>query len=306
MAVWPDGSRSIRPKVSSPYGPRTGGAYSFHYGTDFILYTDMKAILAGKVTYVGYLNPAAGNVIVIDSVDNGRAVTIVRMHTESASVRKGDVVAEGQSIGRMGDSGNATGACDHVEIRYWSGAKMTTVDPVPWIHARLAGAAPSNVAVGKNTTKRPTKDVQRLVGAVQDGIYGPATTAKVKMWQARNGVTADGIWGPKSDAKGFPVKPKPKPKPPAGYPKVTIANISRIGDVRGLQKIARLGGYRGGIDNKWGPGSQSGFALWLRNAGYKSVSDWLRKRWGYVGDDYLGPNMTAALRRANTQNLRAL
>lgn len=307
MAVWPNGSRTSRPSVSSPYGPRAGGAFSFHYGADFTGYTDLRAVLGGKVTFAGWLNDAGGYSVAIDSVVDGRTVTIVRMHAASLSVGRGDLIAEGQIIGRMGRSGNATGNCDHVEIRYWASGVMTTVDPLPWIAARLSSPAPAAVVVGKNTTKRPTKDIQRLVGATQDGVYGPVTTAKVKAWQSRNGLVADGIWGPKSDAKGFPpAKPAPKPAPKPAYPKVTVANISRIGDVRGLQKIARLGGYRGPIDNKWGPGSQSGFATWLRAAGYRSVADWLRRRWGYVGDDYLGPNMTAALRRANTQNLRAL
>jgi peptidoglycan hydrolase-like protein with peptidoglycan-binding domain len=304
MAVWPNGSRTTRPRVSSAYGYRTGGAFSFHYGADCTGYTELKAVLGGKVTFAGWLNDAAGYSIAIDSVDGGQSVTIVRMHAESISVRRGDTVVEGQTIGLMGSTGNATGDCDHVEIRFWTAGKMTTVDPIPWIAARIAPPAPAALSVGRNLTKRPTKDIQRLVGAIPDGVYGPATTAKVKSWQKANGLTADGIWGPKSDAKGFPVK-KSTAKPTA-YPKVSIANVSRIGDVRGLQKIARLGGYRGAIDNKWGPGSQSGFALWLRSAGYKSVSDWLRKRWGYVGDDTLGPKMTAALRRANTENFKAL
>jgi peptidoglycan hydrolase-like protein with peptidoglycan-binding domain len=38
--------------------------------------------------------------------------------------------------------------------------------------------------------------VQRVVGADQDGIYGPTTARLVSTWQKRNGITADGVVGP--------------------------------------------------------------------------------------------------------------
>lgn len=63
---------------------------------------------------------------------------------------------------------------------------------------------PATEGTGVNVTSRPVGDIQNLVGAEADGIYGPDTTAKVKAWQAANGLVADGDWGPLSDAKGFP------------------------------------------------------------------------------------------------------
>lgn len=78
-----------------------------------------------------------------------------------------------------------------------------------------ASTGGSNASIGKNITSRPTADIQRLVGANPDGIYGADTTAKVKVWQKNHGLTPDGIWGPKSDAKGFPATSKPTTKAPA-------------------------------------------------------------------------------------------
>lgn len=37
--------------------------------------------------------------------------------------------------------------------------------------------------------------VQQVVGAVPDGVYGPATAAAVARFQARLGITPDGVWG---------------------------------------------------------------------------------------------------------------
>lgn len=98
-------------------------------------------------------------------------------------------------------------------------------------------------------------------------------------------------------------------KPPSNtpnYPKVSLNTIARIGDVRGLQKIARLNGGNTKIDNKWGPQSKKGFKRFLKRYYGGSILTWLRKRWGYVGDDRQGPVMEAALKRANAENFRAL
>jgi peptidoglycan hydrolase-like protein with peptidoglycan-binding domain len=46
------------------------------------------------------------------------------------------------------------------------------------------------------------KDIQGIVGADIDGVYGPDTTRKVREWQERvGGLVVDGFWGPASQAK---------------------------------------------------------------------------------------------------------
>jgi len=141
MALMPNGTLSL-PPISSGYGPRSGGAFSFHYGTDFVGYSQIRAILGGTVTFAGVLTAAAGNSVAVDSRDplTGKTVTIVRMHMGAIHVRKGQVVGEGTVLGLMGSSGNATGPCDHVEIRYWSGSSFTTENPVTWLKARVGGS----------------------------------------------------------------------------------------------------------------------------------------------------------------------
>ena len=116
-----------------------------------------------------------------------------------------------------------------------------------------------------------------------------------------------------------PANPKPvkKPSKPAEQAHDNPFNIPAV---RGLQKISRLYGYRGQIDNIWGAGSQAGWAEFLRrNWGYagndvygpvmwKATQRWLRDKWGYKGaiDGIRGPLTRDALKRAEAGNWKSL
>jgi murein DD-endopeptidase MepM/ murein hydrolase activator NlpD len=158
MTVWGNGTAK-KPAVSGSgkFGaPRPGGRT--HAGADFIGYSDLKAIEAGRVTFAGVLTEAAGQTIAIDLPDkiSGCTVTIVRMHIakNTFKVGVGDQVRAGQSIGTMGATGNAEGDCDHVEIRFWKNDVLQKVlDPEVWI----AGRVPMVAALGAGTATRKAK-----------------------------------------------------------------------------------------------------------------------------------------------------
>lgn len=263
---YPNGSQS-RPPVTSSFGPRnaTGGASSYHRGTDMVGFDQVRAVADGRVVAVG--TPGGWSA-------GGRQVWIQHdgyftrsLHLGSAAVSVGQQVREGDFIGTMDTTGTAQGKHLHFELTpgNWHASNSGQVDPMPYIAARLSAAGPVatdatralqtdlvmlgyelvidgiygpategavrdfqsknglevdgdagpltqakiderlNAPVGGNRTSRPTVDVQKLVGANPDGVYGPDTTAKVKAWQSSHGLEADGIWGPKSDAVGFPV-----------------------------------------------------------------------------------------------------
>lgn len=154
-----------------------------------------------------------------------------------------------------------------------------------------------------------------------DNVLGPNMWAAIARWlRADHGYSGNDIPGPNmraaldrandvyvkklnNDGSTY-VKPAP-PSNPFGIP-----------DVRGLQKIAKDNGGNTTLDNKWGPGSADGFANYLRRKwGYsgddtlgpnmwRAIARWLRTRYGYVGNDIPGPNMRAALRRANDANYK--
>lgn len=129
--LYPNGT-TTRPRVSSPYGPRDPriGVSSFHAGVDLIGYAVIHAVASGVVTFAGRMNSAAGNTVVID---HGAGVTSVYMHNASHKVTRGQRVTEGQPIAVMGDTGNASGPCNHLEIR----AHGKHTEPLTYIAARL-------------------------------------------------------------------------------------------------------------------------------------------------------------------------
>lgn len=152
-----------------------------------------------------------------------------------------------------------------------------------------------------------------------DGIPGPATEAAYKAYQtflkAHWGYTGaiDGVWGSGTQTahQKYYDSLHTVSTPVQGNP-------FGISDVRGLQKVAKLYGYTGAIDNIWGSGSATGFTKFLiQNYGYRgnielgpvmwsSIAKWLRAKWGYVGNDTPGPVMRSALVRANTANWQQL
>lgn len=58
--------------------------------------------------------------------------------------------------------------------------------------------APESSIYQVGSSGEKVKEIQQIVGAQQDGIYGPATQQAVKVWQAKLGINSDGIWGPQT------------------------------------------------------------------------------------------------------------
>jgi len=164
------------------------------------------------------------------------------------------------------------------------------------------------------------KQARGETALVADGLKGGKTEDAYERYQTflrAYGYTGaiDGRWGPGTQAahakyyaerNPAPAPAAPAAAPAAGFPEVNASNVNRIGDVRGLQKIARANGGKTEIDNSWGKESQRGFQIFLNRNYSGSVVTWLTKRWGYKGNNQLGPVMIAALQRASAENFRAL
>ncbi|WP_395075407.1 M23 family metallopeptidase [Hyphococcus sp.] len=102
--------------VSSGYGPRNGGASSFHHGVD--LYTrSPSAVYAGGdgvIASIGTLNGYGKTIL----IRHGRGVETRYAHLSEIApgLRKGAHVARGERIAMTGRTGNATAVHLHYEI----------------------------------------------------------------------------------------------------------------------------------------------------------------------------------------------
>jgi murein DD-endopeptidase MepM/ murein hydrolase activator NlpD len=103
--------------VSSRFGWRQDpltGETTFHKGVDIaVAYGhDVKAAADGVVSFAGIQN-GYGNTVVVDH-DGGRQTRYA--HLSQELVRAGDLVSEGQVLGKSGNSGRSTGPHLHFEM----------------------------------------------------------------------------------------------------------------------------------------------------------------------------------------------
>lgn len=112
---WPTPSSSY---ITSPFGNRVhpiSGRYSFHTGVDIGASSGSAIIAAndGKVILAGW-NGGYGKCVI---VDHGGGITTLYAHCSSINVSYGQHVSRGQTIARVGTTGNSTGPHLHFEVR---------------------------------------------------------------------------------------------------------------------------------------------------------------------------------------------
>ncbi|MCX5377003.1 peptidoglycan DD-metalloendopeptidase family protein [Streptomyces sp. NBC_00091] len=116
--------------LTSHYGA-AGSMWSsgYHTGLDFAAPTGtpVKAVGGGKVISAGW-SGAYGYRIVLQLADG---TEVWYCHLSSMSVTSGSVGA-GETIGRVGATGNVTGAHLHLEVRKGG----STVDPLAWLNSK--------------------------------------------------------------------------------------------------------------------------------------------------------------------------
>ena len=103
--------------VSSPYGPRkhpVTGKYRMHHGIDLAgtWQENITVSADGTVVFAGY-HGSFGKVI---RIKHNYGIITTYGHLAKINVRRGDLVSEGQVIGKMGRTGKVKGAHLHYEI----------------------------------------------------------------------------------------------------------------------------------------------------------------------------------------------
>lgn len=293
--------------------------YAGHSGVDYPVKrgTSIPASGPGRVASLSR-NEAGGFYIWVKYDAITPQVGYHHMDSHNGCPPVGTRVSEGSRLGYVGSTGNSTGPHLHSEV---AGHRTTDGYWQFFDRNRVVGSAPKS----NQDTKNRQEWLNRSRGEklAVDGIQGAATTAAIKRYQTflkqSYGYTGavDGIWGNGTQSahqKFYNVFNKPKPNPAPAKP----SNPFGIPWCAGLQKIAKLYGYKGAIDQIWGAGSAAGFAQFLRkNWGYSgndvlgpvmwaSIARWLRSRWGYSGNDVPGPVMRSALQRAEAANYKEL
>lgn len=201
--------------LTSAYGKRTvNGVEGFHRGCDFVGGTDKAAATdyvvafeSGVVTHatndVDGKTPSEGNAVYINH-GNGIYTYYFHLKRGSVTVKKGDLVARGDVIGYMGNTGNSTGAHLHFGMKIdgeWC-------DPLPYLVGEAdTGHRRSTQSVKSLRRGDKGADVaalQTILNAVTDakltvdGSFGAKTEAAVKEYQTAASLEADGVFGGKS------------------------------------------------------------------------------------------------------------
>ena len=226
---WPlDGAPGKAWKVTSPFGWRVHPitkAKKHHNGVDIWQAKNpsyLEAWADGKVIAVSEnTDPnSAGNKIVVQSTVMGKKVTWTYFHMvhKSIKVKKGQRITAGQVVGKMGETGFATGKHLHWEI--WAGHRTSQpningggrgfYNPMDFVKAALAWQkthAEAPLATPVDAPATPLPDHSLLAPVVSPVITKPKPVLKVgskgaavKSLQKKLGIAADGDFGPKTKA----------------------------------------------------------------------------------------------------------
>jgi murein DD-endopeptidase MepM/ murein hydrolase activator NlpD len=114
-------AQPVAASVGDAFGPRGN---RFHPGLDFPAPagTSVSAARSGRVTWAGWWAGGYGNLV---SIAHGGGVRTLYAHLSSITVRRGQRVATGALVGRVGSTGLSTGPHLHFELRLRGGA----IDP---------------------------------------------------------------------------------------------------------------------------------------------------------------------------------
>jgi murein DD-endopeptidase MepM/ murein hydrolase activator NlpD len=126
-------------KVTTPY-KKLGKMWSkgYHTGVDYAVPTgtDIVAVADGKIESANW--GSAYGTQLVQKVNGG---WVIYAHLSKTLVKPGDVVKEGQSIGKSGSTGNSSGPHLHFEMRNnirWSSGR--DLDP-----SKILGTKPASV-----------------------------------------------------------------------------------------------------------------------------------------------------------------
>jgi murein DD-endopeptidase MepM/ murein hydrolase activator NlpD len=133
--LWP-----VNGKIIAGFGAREGGLHNDGINVAAPLGTPIRAAENGVVAYAGNELRGFGNMLLIRHADGWMSAYA---HADSLLVKRGDNVVRGQTIGRVGQTGNVSTPQLHFELRRGTDA----VDPTKYL-GELGAALPLNPGDG--------------------------------------------------------------------------------------------------------------------------------------------------------------
>jgi len=120
-------------RVTSQIGSRWN---KFHAGIDIAQSGTVPVVAAADgVVIRSYLSSTYGNCVMVSHSIGGQTYTTVYAHLNSRNVGSGQVVAKGQQIGIMGNTGHSYGQHLHFELHKgaWNVSKTNAVNPLSYV-----------------------------------------------------------------------------------------------------------------------------------------------------------------------------
>jgi murein DD-endopeptidase MepM/ murein hydrolase activator NlpD len=115
--------RPVRAPVGDRFGPRDN---RFHTGIDFLASSgaNVRAAASGRVVHAGWDSGGYGYLV---TLRHGNGVRTMYAHLSAVLVHRGQRIAAGVRLGRVGATGHAFGPHLHFEVR----VRGAAVDPLP-------------------------------------------------------------------------------------------------------------------------------------------------------------------------------
>lgn len=148
---------------------KTGVWYDgMHFGVDINSTTSAALVVAaaeGQVIHVGGWGGGGNTVMIYHSTGSAQGHTTVYMHLSSISVKKHQVVKQGQIIGREGSTGWSTGPHLHFEVQIGQGPQNSSGSP--------SAQALSLISYTPTPTYLHGKGYSKVIAAQDPRLYLP-------------------------------------------------------------------------------------------------------------------------------------
>ncbi|GJG87859.1 hypothetical protein tb265_30400 [Gemmatimonadetes bacterium T265] len=185
--AFPVQGKDVRAVASGFGAERDGGARS-HEGVDIMAPRGTPALAAedGVVRYVGD-DRLGGRVVSVDAPERGHSLYYA--HLDRQAVRDGQAVRTGDTVGFVGNTGNASGGPTHLHFGIYTGDGA--VDPMPYLddRRRIASAPGRDTALVGRTVRSAAR------GAIPLRAGPGAATSTLALVAPRTALAVDGAAG---------------------------------------------------------------------------------------------------------------